>query len=78
MSANISSDQHCNGVFMHLSWSPNRLTNVLESCDNQGLLSNNAWKNTLYKYQRCDDVVEVEHMRHSHPLEEIWGLKWAL
>ena len=36
---------------MNLSRSPNRLTNVLESCDNECLLSNNARTNTLYEYQ---------------------------
>ena len=72
--------KHCTGVFencfqcnpeitrdMNLSQSPNRLTNVLESGDNRGLLSNNAWTNTLYKYQHCDDVAEVKHMRYKHP-----------
>ena len=47
--------KHCTGVSkncfqrnpeitrdMNLSWSPNRLTNVLEAGENWGLLSNNA------------------------------------
>ena len=52
---------------MNLSGSHNRLTNVLESGDNRGLRSNNAWTNTLYESQRCDDVAGVENMRHNHP-----------
>ena len=72
--------KHCTGVSencfqcnpeitrdMNLSWSPNRLTNVLESCENRGLLSNNVHTNTLYEYQWCNDVAEVEHMKHNHP-----------
>ena len=52
---------------MELYGSHSRLTNVLESSDNQGLRPNNERTNTLYECQSCDDVVEVEHMRHNHP-----------
>ena len=50
---------------MKLFGSQNRLTNVLELGENQGLRPNNEGTNTLYEYQRCDNVVEVEHMRHN-------------
>ena len=39
-----------------------RLTNVLESCDNQGIRPNNEGTNTMYESQWCDDVAEVKHM----------------
>ena len=52
---------------MNLSGSLNRLTNMLESSDNQGLRLNIVRTNTLYESQRCDNVVEVEHVRHKHP-----------
>ena len=42
-----------------------RLTNVLDSGDNRGLRPNNERTNTLYEYQRCDDVAEVDHVRHN-------------
>ena len=51
---------------MRLYGSHSRLTNVLESGDNQGIQPNNEWTNTLYESQWCDDVVEVEHVRHNH------------
>ena len=50
---------------MIMSRSLNRITNVLESGDNQGLQSNNAETNTLYESQQCDDVDEIKHMRHN-------------
>ena len=46
-------------------WVPNRLTNVLESRDNQGIQPNDEGTNTLYESQLCDNVVEFEHMRHN-------------
>ena len=52
---------------MNLSGSLNRLTNVLESGDNWGIQPNTTQTNTLYEYQRCDDVAEVEHVRYNHP-----------
>ena len=52
---------------MNLSGSLNRLTNVLDSGDNQGIRPNTTWTNTLYESQWCDDVAEVEHVRHNHP-----------
>ena len=42
-----------------------RLTNVLESGDSRGLQPNNERTNTLYESQWCDDVAEVQHMRHN-------------
>ena len=45
----------------------NRLTNVLDSGENQGLRLNNEWTNTLYGSQCYDDVAEVDHMRHNQP-----------
>ena len=48
-------------------WVPNRLTNVLESRDNQGIQPNNEGTNTLYEYKWCDNVDEVKHMRHNQP-----------
>ena len=52
---------------MNMVGSHSRLTNVLDSGDCQGLQLNNAWTNTLYDSQRCDDVAEVEHVRPNHP-----------
>ena len=52
---------------MNLPGSLNRLTKVLESGDNRGLQPNTMQTNTLYEYQRCDEVAKVKHMRHNHP-----------
>ena len=52
---------------MNLFQSLNRLINVLESDDIWGLRPNNARTNTLYESQWCDDVAEVDYMRHNHP-----------
>ena len=43
------------------------ITNVLELGDNRGLQPNNERTNTLYESQRCDEVAEVEYVRHKHP-----------
>ena len=32
---------------------------------------------TLYESQRCDDVVEVEHVRNNHPEALRTPLKWS-
>ena len=53
--------------------SSNRLINVLESGDIQGLIPNITWTNTLYESQRCDDVVGFKHVRNNHP-ERHYGL----
>ena len=50
---------------MKLCGSHSRLTNVLESGDNQGLQPNNKGTNTMYESQWCDYVAEVEHVRHN-------------
>ena len=52
---------------MKMYGSQNRLTNVLDSSDNQGLQPNNEGTNTLYESQQCDDRFEVEHVRHKQP-----------
>ena len=52
---------------MNLLGSCNRLINVIELGDNWGLRPNTAQTNTLYESQQCDDVDEVEHVRHKHP-----------
>ena len=52
---------------MNLSGSHNKLTNVLESGDNRGLLPNTVRTDTLYKSQWCDGVAEVKQVRHNHP-----------
>ena len=44
-----------------------RLTNVLELGDNRGIRPSNEGTNTLYESQRCDDGVEVKHVRHNQP-----------
>ena len=46
--------------------SHSRLTNVLESGDNRGLRPITIRTNTLYESQWCDDVAEVEHVRHKN------------
>ena len=74
-----SIQKHCSGASKHclqrnpeitsdtkLSGSLSRLTNVLESGDNRGLRPNTAWTNTMYESQWCDDVAEVENVRHNH------------
>ena len=51
---------------MNLFGSLNRLINVLESGDIQGLRPNTTWTITPYEYQWCDDVDGVKHMRNNH------------
>ena len=52
---------------MKVCGSHSRLTNVLLSGDTWGFQQNNERTNTLYESQRCDEVAEVEHVRHNRP-----------
>ena len=52
---------------MNMYGSLNRLTNVLESGENQGLQPNTARTKTLDGSEWCNDVAEVEHVIHNHP-----------
>ena len=50
---------------MKLYGSQNRLTNMLDSSENWGIIPKNEGTNVMYKSQWYDDGVEVEHMRHN-------------
>ena len=69
----LGASKHCHQLIpeitrnMELYGCRSRITNVLESRDNQGLQPNNEWTNTMYESQWCNDVAEFEHMRHNHP-----------
>ena len=69
----VGASEHClratqksQGTWTYLG-PPNRLINVIDLGDIQGLRPNIAWTITLYESQWCDDVAIVEHVRHNHP-----------
>ena len=62
---------------MKLYGSQNKLTNVLESCDNQGIWPNNEGTNTLYESQWYDNVVEEEHVRQPTEKALRTPYKWS-